>query len=115
MGNMNRQQPIRNMNGIDRPRRSMNSNNGAHMNNVNVVRQRPLRSRHTRQSIATQTNLQRQQQLLQQQQQQQMRNNLNGHAQQQQQQSVSPNSQQRASKPPLISGSSQQQRSPQNG
>ena len=28
-------------------------------NNVNVVRQRPLRSRHTRQSIATQTNLQR--------------------------------------------------------
>merc|ERR1719361_2870792 len=88
------------------PRRNMN-NNGVNMhnnmntaNNVNVVRQRPLRSRHTRQSIATQTNLQRQQQLLQQQQQQQqMRNNLNGHAQQ----SVSPNSQQRASKPPLIS------------
>merc|ERR1712019_6886 len=59
------------------------------MNNQNFVRQRPLRnSRHTRTSIATQTNLQRQQQ--------------------QQQTSVSPTSQQqRASKPPLIS--SQQQ------
>merc|ERR1712228_469658 len=64
----------------------MNSNN-----NNNIIRQRPLRSRHTRQSIATQTNLQRQQQ-----QQQQLRNN--GHSmkqtqvqqQQQQQQSVSP-------------------------
>merc|ERR1712154_318652 len=88
-----------NMNG------NMNRNNNSPNNNI--IRQRPLRSRHTRQSIATQTNLQRQQQ-----QQQQLRN---GHAmqqqsqvqQQQQQQVGSPNSQR---KPPLIS--SQPQRSP---
>jgi len=80
-------------------------NRNANMHNQNFVRQRPLRnSRHTRQSIATQTNLQRQQQ------QQQLRN---GHAMNQQQQiqqqqtSVSPTSQQQRSKPPLIS--SQQQ------
>merc|ERR1712228_371886 len=73
--NMNRQ-PRRNMN-VNR-NINMNSNNMNNSNNVNVVRQRPLRNRHTRQSIATQTNLQRQQQqqLLLQQQQQQMRNNL---------------------------------------
>merc|ERR1712228_404726 len=91
---------------------NMNKMNNMLMNSDNnIIRQRPLRSRHTRQSIATQTNLQRQQQ-----QQQQLRNN--GHSmkqtqvqqQQQQQQSVSPNSQQQRSKPPLIS--SQQQRSP---
>merc|ERR1719410_2677637 len=81
-------------------------NRSVNMNNQNFVRQRPLRnSRHTRQSIATQTNLQRQQQQL-----------RNGHAmnqqqqiQQQQQTSVSPTSQQQRSKPPLISSSQQQQ------
>merc|ERR1712130_621925 len=86
------------------PNRSVNK-----MNNQNFVRQRPLRNRrHTRTSIATQTNLQRQQQ------QQQLRNghvnvmNQQQQIQQQQQTSVSPTSQQqRASKPPLIS--SQQQ------
>merc|ERR1719410_1446905 len=95
--------------GMNRSCRSMNPMNGS-MNrnsspNNNIVRQRPLRGRHTRQSIATQTNLQRQQQ------QQQLRN---GHAMQtqsqvqpQQQQVSSPNSQR---KPPLIS--SQPQRSP---
>merc|ERR1719384_1351588 len=78
-------------------------NRNANIHNQNFVRQRPLRnSRHTRQSIATQTNLQRQQQQL-----------RNGHAMNQQQQiqqqqpSVSPTSQQQRSKPPLIS--SQQQ------
>jgi len=98
-----------NMNNMLRNRNVNVNNNMNHMNNNNnIIRQRPLRSRHTRQSIATQTNLRRQQQ-------QQLRNN--GHTmkqtqvqQQQQQQSVSPNSQQQRSKPPLIS--SQQQRSP---
>merc|ERR1719229_2146534 len=95
---------------MNRSSRNMNPMNGS-MNrnsspNNNIMRQRPLRGRHTRTSIATQTNLQRQQQ-----QQQQLRN---GHAMQQQsqvqpqqQQVSSPNSQR---KPPLIS--SQPQRSP---
>merc|ERR1712172_328209 len=98
--NMNMTRSSRNMNPMNG---NMNRNNSP---NNNIIRQRPLRSRHTRQSIATQTNLQRQQQ------QQQLRN---GHAmqqqsqvqQQQQQQVSSPNSQR---KPPLIS--SQPQRSP---
>merc|ERR1712154_177997 len=105
--NMNRSSS-RNMNPMNgNMNGNMNRNNNSPNNNI--IRQRPLRSRHTRQSIATQTNLQRQQQ-----QQQQLRN---GHAmqqqsqvqqqQQQQQQVGSPNSQR---KPPLIS--SQPQRSP---
>merc|ERR1719229_489835 len=61
---------------MNRSSRNMNPMNGS-MNrnnspNNNILRQRPLRGRHPRQSIATQTNLQRQQQ-----QQQQLRN---GHA-----------------------------------
>merc|ERR1711933_627218 len=92
---------------------SVNRSRNMNMNaNNNYIKQRPLRSRHTRQSIATQTNQQRQQQLQQQ---------RNGHAmsqspvqpQQLQQQQNSPTNQQQRSKPPLIS--SQPQRSPNGG